>query len=97
MRQRETQRDKILSLLQSQINGWVPLYQIVPLAAQYSARIHELRKIGHCIENKVAHHNGQVHSWFRLVLPAAQEQLFADRPETERRRAHVLEIQRSNL
>ena len=95
MRARQTQRDKILTLLQSRANGWVALYEILPLAAQYSARVCELRKMGHCIENKVAHHDGQVRSWFRLVLPKAQEKLFADQPETERPRTreHWLEAQ----
>lgn len=69
MRSRTTQRDKILALLQSRANQWVALFEILPLAAQYGARIFELRGAGHRIENKTEHRNGQVHSWFRLVEP----------------------------
>ncbi len=91
MKQRETQRDKILALLQSRTGQWVALYEVLPLAAQYSARVCELRKMGYRIENKVAHHNGQVRSWFRLVLPKAQEKLFEPEPEPKQH-GHYLEV-----
>lgn len=84
MKEHQTQRDKILALLQARANGWVALYEVLPLAAQYSARVHELRKMGHRIENKVAHRDGQVCSWFRLVLPKVKERLFESEPEPKR-------------
>ncbi len=81
MRSRTTQRQRILQLLQEREGQWIPLYEITPLAAQYSARIFELRGAGHIIDNHTRHVNGVVHSWFRLTLPTAQEKLFADRPQ----------------
>jgi hypothetical protein len=65
-----TQRARIFRLLSSHKGEWVPLYEILPLAAQYSARIHELRKLGANIENRTTRmRNGDVRSWFRLVVP----------------------------
>ncbi len=69
MKSRDSQRDRILRLLQEREGEWIPLYEITPLAAQYSARIHELRAQGHIIDNHTRHVNGVVHSWFRLVEP----------------------------
>lgn len=49
-------------------NGaWVPLPQIMRHAAQYNARLHALRKLGHAIENKTEIRDGVRHSWYRLV------------------------------
>lgn len=62
-----TQRGRILALLIEARGQWVAGPQIFRLAAQYSARIHELRKLGFRIENKTATVDGQRHSWFRLV------------------------------
>ena len=95
MKSRGSQRDRILRLLQEREGEWIPLYEITPLAAQYSARVHELRKLGYRIENKTQHHNGQVWSWFRLIEPG-QAQLF-EPPQSERQPKHVLEIQRTSL
>ncbi len=83
-----TQRGRILAVLIEAHSEWVPGPQIFRLAAQYSARIHELRKLGFQIENKTAKVDGQRHSWFRLIpnqprpvpsRPAVQEALFAGR------------------
>jgi hypothetical protein len=70
--QSKTQAAKILRLLIEARGDWVPLYEILPLAAQYSARICELRKQGFRIENRNEAVDGVRHSWFRLVnsLPA---------------------------
>ena len=97
MRNRTTQRQQILQLLQEREGQWVPLYEILPLAAQYSARIHELRTEGYEIKNRIEHRNGVVHSWFMLVIPKEQGKLFEVEPEAERQREHVLEIQRTSL
>ena len=83
----QTQRGRILAVLTQARGEWVPGPEIFRLAAQYSARVHELRKLGFKIENKTAMIDGQRHSWFRLVpgtprpepWPTVQQPLFADR------------------
>jgi hypothetical protein len=75
---RKTQRDAILGLLLSARGGWVELPEIMRLAAQYGARIFELRRLGFHIENRIRDVDGTRHSWFRLV---PSEQAKAVRPE----------------
>jgi len=72
-----TQRGRILAVLLEARGEWVSGPRIFRLAAQYSARIHELRKLGFAIENMTKLVDGQRHSWFRLVRPAVQQPLFA--------------------
>ena len=91
MRNRTTQRQQILQLLQEREGQWVPLYEILPLAAQYSARIHELRTEGYEIKNRTEHRNGAVHSWFRLVVPKEQGKLFEAEREPKRLGSNFLE------
>ena len=86
------QSDKILAVLTVAAGSWVPLPEILSLGiAQYSARIHELRKRGLRIENRVERQeDGSRHSWFRLVsgnttpppqhTPAPKEPAWEDRP-----------------
>ncbi len=76
MKQRITQRGRILRLLESRQGEWVPLYEITPLAAQYNTRIKELRERGHIIDNHTRHVDGVVHSWFRIPKPEIQSRLF---------------------
>jgi hypothetical protein len=45
----------------------VPLHEILPLAAQYNARIWSLRKMGFKIVNRVEDVDGVRRSWFRLI------------------------------
>jgi hypothetical protein len=73
---RSTQQGKILALLISARGDWVPLPRITACAAQYNARIHELREMGHVIRSKVREEGGRRHSWFRLEPSAlvTQEQ-----------------------
>ncbi len=78
MRSRITQRERILQLLQEREGQWVPLYEITALAAQYGARIKELRDAGHRIQNRTERRNGMVCSWFRLVPAKVQPPLFAE-------------------
>lgn len=69
---RATQRGRILHLLLSARGGWVPLPEITQHAAQYNARIYELRRLGFPIENHRERVNGELHTAFRLVPgPAA--------------------------
>jgi hypothetical protein len=63
---RSTQRARILGLLQAANGGWVPLPQIADCAAQYNARIFELRREGFKIRNRTKDVDGVRHSWFRL-------------------------------
>ena len=81
MRARSTQRDRIFQLLLEGEGRWIPLYEILPLAAQYNARIKELRDAGHMIQNRTEHRNGTIYSWFRLVAPQVQPTLFAEERE----------------
>jgi hypothetical protein len=65
----ETQRKSIKDLFESQPNVWIPLYEIMEYAAQYNARILELRRSGMCIRNKrvvTKDENGQrqTKSWY---------------------------------
>ena len=69
---RQTQRDRILRLLIDARGAWVPLPEIMACAAQYNARIFELRKQSFTIENRTEVIDDVRHSWFRLVdSPAA--------------------------
>ncbi len=61
------QRDVILARLVAARGAWVPLPELMKLAAQYNARIFDLRKLGLTIENKTETIDGVRHSWFRLV------------------------------
>ena len=66
----KTQRARILRLL-IEARGWVPLPELIACAAQYNARVLELRRLGFAIENKTERVNGERHSWFRLVSSPA--------------------------
>jgi hypothetical protein len=61
-----TQRTRILALLTSARGDWVPLPQITACAAQYNARVYELRRLGFKIVNRTRDVDGVRHSWFRL-------------------------------
>ena len=64
---RATQRGRIIELLIAARGDWVPLPKIQACAAQYNARVFELRRLGFRIVNKTRDVNGQRHSFFRLV------------------------------
>jgi hypothetical protein len=63
----KTQRAQILRILVDAKGDWVPLPKIMACAAQYNARVLELRRLGFAIENRTEHVDGERHSWFRLV------------------------------
>jgi hypothetical protein len=65
---RTTQRAAILAVLLRARGGWVPLPQIMACAAQYNARVHELRRLNFQIENRIETVNGVRRSAFRLDL-----------------------------
>jgi hypothetical protein len=68
-----TQRQRILSLLIAAFKEKreVPLPEVMACAAQYSARIHELRAEGWKIANRRQYHAGIRHTFFRLTSPVA--------------------------
>ena len=67
-----TQRDRMLRVLLEARGREVPLPQIQAVAAQYNARLLELRRAGFRIKNRTEWRDGQRHSWFRLVLQPSQ-------------------------
>ncbi len=69
----KTQRTRILRRLIDARGGWAPLPEIMACAAQYNARILELRRRGFNIENRTEHKNGARHSWFRLIAISSAE------------------------
>jgi hypothetical protein len=71
-----TQRNKIRDLFTARPNEWIPLFIIFPLAAQYNARILELRKSGMQIENKTKKVDGVKHSWYKYIPNNIQKELF---------------------
>jgi hypothetical protein len=71
---RNSQRAKILGLLVAAHGEWVELPKITACAAQYGARILELRRLGFRILNRTQKVNGSRHSWFRLETAPPQSQ-----------------------
>ena len=69
---RSGQREKILQLFAAARGNWVPLPQIQECAAQYNARIFELRRLGFRIANRTKDTDGVRHSWFRLESEPVQ-------------------------
>jgi hypothetical protein len=67
-----TQRAKILAELVSARGDWVPLPKITACAAQYNARVYELRRLGFKIVNRTRDVDGVRHSWFRLESKPAE-------------------------
>lgn len=66
-----SQCGRILGVLRAARGAWVPLPKIVECAAQYNARIFELRRVGYRITNRTREVDGERHSWFRLESPPA--------------------------
>jgi len=61
------QSERILALVQADRGAWVPLPETIACAAQYNARVLELRRRGFNIENRMERVDGARHSWFRFV------------------------------
>ncbi len=77
---RPRQRDRLLALMKSRVNLWVPLPDILALGiAQYNARIFELRRLGHRIKSK---QEGS-RSRFRLMPASAPSPVPESRPVRE--------------
>jgi hypothetical protein len=72
----------------------VPSYELASIALQYGARVLELRRQGHKIENKLQDVDGETHGAFRLVSAGGQANLFDAGLEAQpQRRGHWLEHQ----
>jgi len=67
-----SQRSRILNLLIAARGGEVGLPEISSLAAQYNARLFELRRLGFTIVNRTEERDGVRRSWFRLVSGPVQ-------------------------
>ena len=66
-----TQRARLLALLRSRGEEWIPLPEILALGfAQFGARLLEIRRDGHSILNKIEHKDGKVLSWYKLIACA---------------------------
>ena len=78
---RANQQSQILGLLIAARGDWVSLISIKGCAAQYNARIFELRRLGFRIANKIREVDGVRMSWFRLesAPPAAPSTADASR------------------
>ncbi len=96
MNSQGTQRERLLHLLEESAGEWVALPCILALGiAQHSARIWELRRElepkGCRIENRTRRNGGAVHSWFRLVRPASQGNLFG--PSADSKHDETVRVQ----
>lgn len=83
----KTQRAAVLRLLVDARGAWIALPEIMACAAQYNARLFELRRLGCHIENRTERDDaGVVHSWYRLVnspvTPSRQEEIAAADPKS---------------
>lgn len=68
LERRPKQSARLLAFLRARAGQWVPLPEVLALGiAQYNARVFELRRDGHVIENRTETVGGQKRSWFRLV------------------------------
>jgi|GEM_PF-1867463 len=70
-----TQRERIYNLLVCAQGDWVELPKIAACAAQYNARVFELRRLGFRIENRTKEIDGVRQSWFRLVSASSDRSL----------------------
>lgn len=84
----KTQRARILRLLIDARGAWVPLPEIMACAAQYNARILELRRLGFDIENRTEIVDGVRHSWFRLRAKSASPRICESDYMRRRREEH---------
>lgn len=62
-----TQEQEIETLFKRRPGEWIALPEIMRHAAQYNARLFELRQKGMTIENRKEKVNGQWHSWYRYM------------------------------
>ena len=61
------QRKTMRELFESKPNVKIPLYELMKIAAQYNARIHELRAEGMHIRNHIQIVRGERRTWYEYV------------------------------
>jgi hypothetical protein len=77
-----SQSTAILRLLVDARGAWVPLPEIMACAAQYNARLFELRRLGFHIENRTERDDtGVVRSWYRLINSPVQQPAKSEAPK----------------
>ena len=86
------QRDRILHRLEESAGMWVSSYELGRIALQYGRCVHELRMVGHNIENRVEWVDGQARGAFRLISHKKQGRLFPKPEPEEDQRGHYLEV-----
>jgi len=69
---KQSQTDKILSILILQVGEWVPMPTLWKASGAFAvhSRISDLRKRGCTIEHRNEHVEGVVHSYYKLTLAA---------------------------
>ncbi len=73
------QRERVRDYFAARAGQWIPLPDLMRdlRAAQLNARIKECREMyGMEIENRMERKDGAIHSWYRLVPRAGQQELF---------------------
>jgi hypothetical protein len=67
----DSQCDKILDCLQSNLGAWVPMPRLADVSGSYviHSRISDLRERGCNIRNKTETKNGVRHSFYKLEAP----------------------------
>jgi hypothetical protein len=80
---RKTQCARILRLLIEARGEWVSLRDILALGiAQYNSRIHDARRLGFVIENRIERDDaGVVRSWYRLTNSSVQQPTKSEDPK----------------
>jgi hypothetical protein len=61
------QREIMMDMFKQRPNQRIPLYDLMKIASQYNARIHELRLEGMNIRNYVRVVNGVKHTWYEYL------------------------------
>lgn len=68
---RATQTRRILMLLHAAWPNWTPAPELAKISLQYASRIHEIRKAGWLISNRVERHGRSKAGFYRLGSPPA--------------------------
>lgn len=108
MRKRKSQSLRFSELLKARPGQWISVREFSQISVQHGARFAELRGNSYVIKNRMEEREGLKFSYYKLVgapadeagpayPPAGQGKLFLPPQSEERRREHVLEIQRTNL
>ncbi|KKL59150.1 hypothetical protein LCGC14_2218240 [marine sediment metagenome] len=78
-----SQRDKMRLIFKENPNELIRLPEVMAIAAQYNARIKELRAEGMLIKNMKKKVDGKWHSWFIYIPEKSKNQEPVDATTTE--------------